>query len=840
MLLTGKSLELLLGLPTTCLDETETANPTNLQWCCNEMLKIWLARNASATWKDILTAIDSPTITQGVPSLVAVQQSGPLNALQIISQLSDYVKTNYIKGRYYSQEGIWQLLHPKHFDNALLIHHLEGCGEKEISNVVALMREETESDSSIRSHNIADAFKPFDKHDGTTVTPEVIIISGAPGMGKTTLCKEMAYQWAKGQFLDNNCLVFYVYLRDPETQKICDLQSFIHYFYNFDKAAEEFSKQCADVLTERDNKDVTMLLVGYDEHFDVSGDLFLTHMLNRKVSCFAQSKLVITCGPIATNKLQHVADVKVDLLGLIDKSKKVFIQKELQGSPNKIEKLSLFLDENSAINSVCSVPMIMSILVYTFKEVDELPADQAELYEYFIALIISQYLEKLKNNLDFKVLQLQHLPECYQQYVVELSKVAFTLKQDNKIVCTEEDLKTVCPTAVSTNDKFQELGLLKSALYFSMKRIENCNSYKFLHTAIQEVLATYYINSLTPSVQFDLLKKTFFVTKFADTGLMLVKKLDKSMMYNFFEYLVHGTPCEELKVKAVPKIADLDPLQAFTQLAKICTTESSLSHTKLLCYKNSEFELSKKDTLSMSLEKILLSTLVPSKVDWNKVYLSLCCAKNIDDSRSLETFVIDKSKQEGMYAKIASHLNDNTLLSVVIINVVSMVAYRATKQQIIDGINMNDSISSITTRQCAIDDETAKKMSLCFSKSHMTIAAFIGCTFNNVGHKIIFDGLSSVRTLQILMVDNTNIDETTAVALSSVIANNTKLFLLELFSCNLQKEAGIIATALKNISSITTLTLSDNKIPANFAWLITIYNIEELLLPQLCVKLILW
>jgi len=115
-------------------------------------------------------------------------------ANKMIPQLSDFFKSNYIKSRYYSQEGIWQLLHPKHFDNALSIHHLEGQREKEISNVAALLNEglaecnnqlpspdnvETESDGSVRSHNIADAFKPFDKH-----------ISGAPGMGKQYFVKK--------------------------------------------------------------------------------------------------------------------------------------------------------------------------------------------------------------------------------------------------------------------------------------------------------------------------------------------------------------------------------------------------------------------------------------------------------------------------------------------------------------------------------------------------------------------------------------------------------------------------------------------------------------------------
>ena len=677
---------------------------------------------------------------------------------------------------------------------------------------------ETESDSLMRSHNIADAFKPFDKHDGATVTPEVIIISGAPGTGKTTLCKEMAYQWAKGQFLDNNCLVFYVYLRDPDAQKICDLQSFIHYFHNFDKTAAEFSKQCADVLIERDNKDITILLVGYDEHFDVSGDLFLTQILNRKVSCFAQSKLVITCGPIATDKLKQVADVKVNLLGFIDKSKKAYIQKELQGSPNKIERLSLFLDEKSTINSICSVPMIMSILVYTFKEVDELPADHAELYERFIVLTISQYfkLEELDNNPHFKVLRLQHLPECYQQYVTELSKLAFTLKDDNKSVFTEEDLETLCPNVASANKKFQELGLLKSALYFSMKRIENCYSYKFLHVAIQEFLATYYINSLTPSVQFDLLRKTFFVKKYTDTGLTFVKNSSKNMMFEFFEYLIHGAPCEELKVKVIPKIANLDPFQAFTHLAKVCTADSTLTHSKLLCYKNSEAQLYKTDNSNSVENYVLFNKLAAAKVEWNKVYLSVCSARN-SDSQSLEIFVIDKSKQEGVYAKIATHFKDNTLLSVVTINAVSMAACRATKRQIIDSYNMNNSISHISMKHCAIDEDSAEKMSQYFSKSRLTTAAFLGCTFNSFEQKIIFNGFSCISSLEILFFENANIDETSTIALSKVIANNNKLYLLGLSSCNLQKNASIIVTALKSISTILTLSLSDNRIPGSVA-----------------------
>ena len=91
----------LLGVPTTLLDGTETSNPTNQQWCCNEMLKIWLARNTSATWKDILEAIDTATITKGVSSSVDIKQSGPLNGVwmfyvRILYNVQLVIKVPYI------------------------------------------------------------------------------------------------------------------------------------------------------------------------------------------------------------------------------------------------------------------------------------------------------------------------------------------------------------------------------------------------------------------------------------------------------------------------------------------------------------------------------------------------------------------------------------------------------------------------------------------------------------------------------------------------------------------------------------------------------------------------
>ena len=218
---------------------------------------------------------------------------------------------------------------------------MERRGEKEIQDIAAIMREGlsskvTEFQSAkatsqpqqyISTNNISDIFEPFKTNDDSIVMPQVILIDGVPGMGKTTLCKEIAYRWAKSLLLKKIKLLFFIYLRDLDIKKILNLENFIHYFYNFDEAATKFSKQCADIFIKRKHDDIAIVLDGFDEYSDTTGNLFLTRVLNRKA--FGQCKLIITSRPIATDRLQNRADIRVEVMGFNDDSKKKYIQQEL-------------------------------------------------------------------------------------------------------------------------------------------------------------------------------------------------------------------------------------------------------------------------------------------------------------------------------------------------------------------------------------------------------------------------------------------------------------------------------------------------------------------------------
>ena len=209
---------------------------------------------------------------------------------------------------------MWQLLHPKHLVNVLLIHHMECSREKEILDVTTIIKygltlnknnllmgvssnndytsgfseyfatfsKCEKTSKSIKTNMISDIFLPYKNNDDSTTIPKFILIEGAPGMGKTTLCKEIAYQWADQCLLKDTRLLCLFYLRNPAISNIKSLQDFVHCFYNFDKVATELSEQCVEIINDTAGKDLTIIFDGFDE-FDSSSDSLITEILDRKV-----------------------------------------------------------------------------------------------------------------------------------------------------------------------------------------------------------------------------------------------------------------------------------------------------------------------------------------------------------------------------------------------------------------------------------------------------------------------------------------------------------------------------------------------------------------------------
>ena len=98
-----------------------------------------------------------------------------------------------------------------------------------------------------------------------------------------------------------------------------------------------------------------------------------------------------------------------------------------------------------------------------YKEIEELPENQAEFYQKIISLIITMHVQKYHESegLQSATLLLQDLPEMFQSHLIDLSKVAFETS--------------------SLNHCLPGLGLLKSTQCLCRENMESSIFHIFLH-----------------------------------------------------------------------------------------------------------------------------------------------------------------------------------------------------------------------------------------------------------------------------------------------------------------------------------------------------------------------
>ena len=165
--------------------------------------------------------------------------------------------------------------------------------------------------------------------------------------------------------------------------------------------------------------------------------------------------------------------------------------------------------------------------------------------------------------------------------------------------------------------------------------------------------------------------------------------------------------------------------------------------------------------------------------------------------------------QENAYSRIASELNVNISLSVMIVNASSLLAHRANSQQIIDGFNMNKFVTHLIMRDCVLTDEASILMSSYIKLSKLNLVCFAHCKFSKSADKI-FASLSEIKSLEMVFFDDIDITEDLAILVANMIVSNSKINILDLTNCSLGHNAALSITgALKNISTLQTLTFDN-------------------------------
>jgi len=460
--------------------------------------------------------------------------------------VSDHVKILYRETRYKTSQEDWPPEQPQHFTSVAIIYHrkwrtkreviafadvtitgsiVDDSSAESVAHHLSQHGQESSKDYMKQSKitkSIAEIFEPFEDTD--MKPPSSILIEGAPGIGKTVLSKEIAYKWAitgKEKILQDKKLVFLIYMRDPAVAKIKSIGDLVHCFYRNDPSAKDIAESCGRHLLATEGSELALILDGYDEMPKPlkTASLF-ADIINR--TTLPKCTLVITSRPSSSAHLHNNVERRMEILGFTDVDRKDYIQYALKDLDDQIEVLLSFLLNHPTINSLCYIPLNMTILLYLLKhsELSSLPTSQTSLYQDFICLTICHHLRKKGIILSNTVTNLKSFPEPYFNVILQLAKLSFTALENSQLVFSLTELQESCPDIDSIPGDINCFGLLQAVEHFST--MQTTLSFNFVHFSVQEFLAAFYIASLQIADELKLLQQKFWVRNYYNTWIIYI------------------------------------------------------------------------------------------------------------------------------------------------------------------------------------------------------------------------------------------------------------------------------------------------------------------------------
>ena len=338
---------------------------------------------------------------------------------------------------------------------------------------------------------------------------KVILIEGAPGSGKSTLSWDICQRWGIGKLFREYEVVVLVQIRDPETQKACEIVELL-------PAQDRSMAQsvAAQVVACRGRK-VLFVIDGWDEGGSSLPETSAVRRLIQPELCqenlLFESSVIVTSRPIASGDLQPLASSRIEIVGFTPSELRQYFSECLEGDCGAVEKLLERIGEHPEVEESCYLPLNAAIIVHLFlSEGQTIPSTQ---YGIFSAVVLNCIFRHLKQRTEEgrQIRSLESicsLPEVVREPFEHLCKLAYHGVVKNKIVFSHDDFAAVgIPTSASL------LGLLQAVE--SMVSAGKCVSFNFLHLSIQELLAAFSISRLPSSEQISVFQQLVIEPRFS-------------------------------------------------------------------------------------------------------------------------------------------------------------------------------------------------------------------------------------------------------------------------------------------------------------------------------------
>ena len=323
-------------------------------------------------------------------------------------------------------------------------------------------------------------------------SPQVILIQGSPGSGKTTLANEICSEWAKGNLIQYYILVILLKLRVPRISDIDCIDEVV-------KCSLGDSNSVSDIAGEInciDGKNILLLLEGWDEFSEEKQhSSYFTNLISGKI--LKKCDVLITSRPSSIGSIQNRFITRhIAILGFSDKQIKQYLDNCFVDSNNELKdglkhRFLVQLNSNPALQSLAYVPVNLSILVYVFTQHGaKLLSTLTELYQQYVLLKLSLYNQRVSND-TVRFVELDCLPVYISESLNKLGKLAYVGLKIQKLHFTQNEIQKLYQSIPLDYDG---MGLLQVENH--MLNRGSYKTYNFTHRTVQEFLAAWYMTKI--------------------------------------------------------------------------------------------------------------------------------------------------------------------------------------------------------------------------------------------------------------------------------------------------------------------------------------------------------
>lgn len=392
---------------------------------------------------------------------------------------------------------------------------IENCAnlnlvKNKIPQGIESKHEETKAENKISEETIA-LENIFRDYQGPS---QRILIAGDAGVGKSTLCQLIAYQWSQRRLWQEKFdVIIWIRLRNLTPARypagprytVADIlrNEFFQSFTGW---------QVSDEVLERNlrEKKVLWILDGYDELPQPLPDS-LKWAFDQLLT---MNSVIITSRPQYSQAIRH--DVKLKLVGFTDNNIRAYIQqffrqtapvKELSAESKEVKETSVvgglkadqlltFLKINPNLWALGRIPILLEILCKVLSKLSLTTegiavSSMTILYQKVMAWLMHRHLEKIgrvSSHLDEKNV-------LNEREMILLEELAFAAQKNNAVIINMEIIKTTfseLKEEKETNalEKLIQIGILKpveATTIQSAVMLER--DYYFIHLSFQEFLA---------------------------------------------------------------------------------------------------------------------------------------------------------------------------------------------------------------------------------------------------------------------------------------------------------------------------------------------------------------